>query len=405
MDPQIRFPDGSEQRLSAIVMSTETRIQHLARVHMDRHPVFCCCRSEPIPMGIACRREPTTTYYLYHLHRTDPERHAYTCPHHLEAVRTDPEDWEDRPGIEVAKGRVVVHLAAPTSLRPEAKSEADEDPAPRGTTKRATVPREKVPLARLLTLLWEEAELNVWRTAFAGRRSYGVVRNRLIEAASQIYVGRHPLQDLLFVPPPYTAQRQDVAQQEYAEWLERLRPGPDGKGEVGFLVGILRKTEATDRGAIINLAHHAQPSYLSAPQWGVYAMALTVATAEDAAPCAILATVERRDGRNGPWLSLQDLALLPLAGRDSWVPVMSVAERTLLEKLLAEHRAFRKPLRQGQAPNFILEDRADRAQLWIRPAHAQDGQWLPATQDKDQATWVWNEALGRVPPDLPPPEL
>lgn len=82
-------------------------------------------------------------------------------------------------------------------------------------------------LDALLRLLWDRAGLNEWHPAFAGRRTWAVVRWRLLKAAAQTFVREKALSTRLYVPEPFSiANRDAINARRLALWhLHDAIPG------------------------------------------------------------------------------------------------------------------------------------------------------------------------------------
>lgn len=417
-DVPISLPGGRRIALSQIERSHESRAYYLAPYHGSRGEVACLCHREGIPLGVGRRTVPTEIYYLYPLHRTDPARHAFGCPHRA-PLTTAESGGDAKPLIEILQDRINVNLAAPSyhgekRATPQESAEKTDKDAGRSPSARAT-------LLTLLEVLWSHAELNVWRPYFAGRRHYPVVRHRLREAATDILIKRRSLAPVFFMPPVFNASAasRSAEEAEYAEFLRELTTDPKGKRWIGYVGGVLREIRAAPNGGrALQLTHSHRAIWCTEELWQRLRKKWFRNDAEvgtTTQPVFVLLRVEPRTGKNGPWLALEDLATLPLADRHCWIPVDSGHERTLSLKLVAESRAFRKPLAAevtpGQLlPDFVLEDRADRMHLEVlgfmddpdyrahvvekRAAYARD----------EQPVWWWDVSHTAHPPALPPPD-
>lgn len=203
-DPLLHLPGQRQMHVSEVTASPQTRAQWLAPHSGNGGDVLCLCRPEGIPMGVGHRRLPTEIYYLYPLHRLDPLRHALGCPHRSPTSQAQPrEDATTRPLVEIRDGYVNVQLAGSLS-----KIHRPVDVPPRNAPRAPTV-SERSPtspsasLSLLSEILWSQAALNHWTPGFRGRRSYTVVRRRLLDAARLIAVRRRALHRRLYIPPAF----------------------------------------------------------------------------------------------------------------------------------------------------------------------------------------------------------
>ncbi len=97
-----------------------------------------------------------------------------------------------------------------------------------------------------------------------------------------------------------------------------------------------------------------------------------------------------------------------------WIPLDDIYEKDLVDKLVAEERAFIKPLRyearnMPRFPNFRLLDAGPRpVALDILSAFVSDAERaakMKAIGTRDRNDWSWDTALCRVIPELRPRSL
>lgn len=415
--PLIELPDRRRIALSEIERSREQRARYLEPWHGNAGDVLCLCRSQGIPMGVGHRSVPHHTYYLYPLHRSDPPRHALGCPHRMVEEQTPAfADMSGVPVVEIRGDRINLNLAAPLYRASPAGGRGDQKEAPKAERQRAPVPRGK--LRSLLEILWSQAELNLWRPAFARKRRYGVVSRRLREVAAGLLVRGHELAPLLYVPPPYHAHCEDELRAGREEWLANLKENPrNGRRWYGYLVGIVKHVEQHDEIFLLRCAHFPVPLHVATKDWEEYAdVWLNMSPQERFTPehpIAFVARIERTDSQREVRLDLRDFATLHLSDDSSWIPVDSRHERHLVRALVAAHRAFRKPLAieeqgDGLLPDVILEDRPDRTHLEVlgmmsHPVYAERWREKQARYEQvGQAFWCWDPLATPQLPPLPP---
>ncbi|BAU49836.1 hypothetical protein SVA_3288 [Sulfurifustis variabilis] len=415
--PLIELPDRRRIALSEIERSREHRAHYLGPSHGKAGDVLCLCRSEGIPMGVGHRSVPHDTYYLYPLQRSDPARHALGCPHRMVEQQAEASgDAAGPPVVEIRGDRINLNLAAPLYRASSAAGAGDTDDEPKSGRLRAPAPRGR--LRSLLEVLWSQAELNIWRPAFARKRHYGVVSHRLREVAATLQLRAHDLAPLLYVPPPYHPDREEELRAGRDRWLSNLTQNPkNGRQWYGYLVGIVKHVERQDGSFILKCAHFPLPLHVAAKAWEQYADVWLDMAPQDAFtpehPIAFIARVERTDAAREIRLDVRDFAALPLSDGSSWIPVDSGHERQLVRSLLATQRTFRKPLaieEQGDRllPDVILEDRADRMHLEVlgmmnHAVYAERWRQKQARYEQlGQALWWWDPQATPQPPPLPP---
>ncbi len=351
-------------------------------------------------MGIGRRSAPYETFYLYHLHRSDPPRHAIGCPHRI--PESAPERVNLLPAVEIERGFINVHLAAPL-FTIETRGLPGE-PRQNTATHRDIRVGRSADMSELLQLLWSEAELNVWNNRFLGRRTYYVVRERLLKTAARVLIRGRPLWHRLYIPPPYRPERCDDISKELTAFAARLARG-NGRRWFGFIGGLLKELKETEEGAAaLSFAHTHVKAWVRGDRWrqlkkGLFADPLPgMGGVHFVLARALLHEAPR------VWWSVEDLAAIQIADTKCWIPVGSGQERVLALRLVENGRRFRKPMQLKSSagellPAFILEDRADRAYIDVF-----DPKKKALYGALDPTVWLWDSNVQREPFGLPPPD-
>jgi hypothetical protein len=413
-DVTIRFSNGQCVPLSSILETLESRAKHLSRFRGNNGDVQCLCHREGIPMGVGLRTTPNQTYFLYPLHRSDPPRHAFDCPHRI-ASETEGLGDGAKPVVQVINGKININLSAP-SWRGRATGAGDAETEEPADKERAANPPNRGKLLSLLEVLWAHAELNVWRPYFEGHRHYATVRYRVLEAAGDMTIKRQPLSPRLYFPQPYTGD-DDSEDRAYQAFVNALRVDGNGRQWYGHVMGVLREVRQAETGGFcIYLAHSHRAFWLEdakawerlSKRWGLEPGPVM----ENQGDSIVVMRVMTRAGRHGAWLSVEDMAVMMISDRRRWIPVDSAPERELALRLATNRRFFRKPMsveyEAGEiVPDFVLEDRADRMHLEVLgrmndPDYRQQVEAKRAIyQEREQAVWWWETDAGDMP-SIPP---
>jgi len=110
-------------------------------------------------------------------------------------------------------------------------------------------------LVAFLHYLWNEAELNRWQPAFAGRRSWATVRRRLLAASLGKTIGRHALSDLLYIPEVFSVEhRREIRERRLSAWAPCLR-SPERAWQLMVLIGELKQIRRTRCGSRLVIKH------------------------------------------------------------------------------------------------------------------------------------------------------
>jgi hypothetical protein len=418
IDPVIELPGTGRIALSVIETDSGTRSRYLSNHRGNAGNVLCLCRYEGIPMGVAYREFPMSTYYLYPLHRTDPLRHAPVCPHHFVPSTKDMEGVVPTlPVVEVCDNKINININV-SLYRGQARgelTEAEKEQEARESKKaKRVVPASGKP-ASLLEYLWAQAQINVWRPFFAGKRNYAVIHRRLQEAVVNVQIRRNNLAPLFYCPPPYHPDREEEIRKGRDAFLSQLAVRTNGRKWYGYIVGQLKSVDLTDRDDyVVRLTQFPMKLHINSKDWKRLRevwFAGKDSPEDPEHPVFLLVQVERYEGAKWPWLYVHDIACLFLSDNESFLPVLSGHERRLAQRLVAEQRAFRKPLAVESEepglplPGFILEDREDRIHMEIvDETSAPDiGFWRKqqevAYKTLGQDVWWWEVSRE---PDIPP---
>lgn len=408
----IRLPDGKVVPIEQIERSHADRARFLGPHHGNRGDVLCLCREDGVPLGVGRRTVPTTIYYFYPLHRTDPQRHAIGCPNRLDP-NTKPSTAEHLPVVETVGDRVCVNLGAPL-YREEVTDPDNARLHQRDPIHGESQPSANGKLLSLLEVLWSEAELTSWHPRFLGKRTYAIVAHRIREAAKNIQIRKTNLAPLFYMPPAWSRSREADIDLEIAQFLNNLA-GNERRAYFGYVLGVLKETEVLGRRVILKLGHTTLRLWVERGTWDRQVHRWYGAGAPEK-PSVVLAKVRRIDGRHGPWLSVEDVAVLRIADEITYIPIDSTHERRLVETLTQSRRWFRKPLSVDvppgeMVPDFILEDRSDRLHLEVL-GRMSDPEYRVHTDEKrvrytkaGQAVWWWNVDESRGIPEIPRPNL
>lgn len=412
MDPVISL-DAHHVRLSLINASNAARRRYLRHFHRSRDKVRCLCQGAPgISMGVALRQRPTETYYLYHLHDNDGLRHSPHCPNY-HVPQTTPEAGASPTRAVVQRGAEFTNfnLIDPTYQAPPSSGAAANRNIADTNRRR---PSNRGRLLTLLEALWIDAGLCQWNPGFEGKRHYGLVQHFVSKVAARYSVQRIPLKSRFLMPPPYTAQRKEQCNAALARFLDAIAPrSGHAKTLHGYVVGLLSDVDTNE--GWLRLAHLAprltgQASVIASAvnRWGLVARQSIVLACVEAGTHAQHRSV----------LRVISLAALQLSSTLSWIPVDSSHERALCDHLIAQKRAFDKPLGTtnllGRStlpanllPDFVLTDMHPPIYMEVLgmmdneeyAAHAE--QKRQAYRDLRSATWWWDTRNPQPP--LPTP--
>jgi hypothetical protein len=258
---------------------------------------------------------------------------------------------------------------------------------------------QRLSMLGMLHYLWDQAELTHWHPSFRCRRSWAVVRKRVMAAASQMQASRRSLGELLHLPEPFMEERAHAAREQRRKFFATAQAERRLALLVGELKSIYRSRDAW------RLAIRHMPELPILLDEGMYRKArarftheLELWHADDRV--RLLAFVAVSVGALG---ALQATSLSLSCTSSEWIPFSNQAEWSLLTVLLSEQRSFIRSLQYGLAPHAdqacvpyaFLTDTAQRSQpLFIDQRSCIDD----SGQALSEWTWNWlNEEMPRLP--------
>jgi hypothetical protein len=251
----------------------------------------------------------------------------------------------------------------------------------------------------------ETAGLNTMHKGLHGKRSWNVMRGRILETMrTQATTRYRDLAAYSFAPRIFSLQHKDEL---FRDWRSIERKARTGKRSI-LLFAELKDIDATQpSNCQLTFKHLPQRSFaLTQPVQKSFLDTLDRITGLMTGPrgtghviaCAVIAVGE------GDALSVLDIALT--AATPHWIPFGSMAEYRLLSACDEQGRSYFKSLDYGQdaaLASLVLTDTGDAGTAVFlideQPTDAQAGA-IRAIEDKGIPVWCWDIAGGR--PALPP---
>lgn len=227
------------------------------------------------------------------------------------------------------------------------------------------IARKQLSLRGLSHYVWERAGFNRWYPRMYGKRSYAVVRKFLLQACEEIETKGLRLSERVFIPEPFLLDHAAEIARRHREALSLLL-SPDGQLQFKMMIAIgeLKDMRATTLGYQLVLKHLPDCPFFLEQRAGERAkkafeeelLAWNSGQVRLLAACLIYARHER-------CYQVDSLTLMMTSAQ--WIPLDHVYEKEVVDKLVAEQRAFLKPLRyetkHGETfPNFLLLDAGER---------------------------------------------
>jgi hypothetical protein len=308
---------------------------------------------------------------------------------------------------------VILKLAFHLNKRPSQPGPSAASDCPRKNAVRPAAP-QGISLMALLKLIWHSAELDRWHPAFAGRRHWWTVRNRLRAAARRIQVNRVPLLDRLYIPEAFRLDQNLAIANRQRAFLRPFRAGRRDGRELVLMIAEIKSITPAHYGFRLACKH--------APQLAVfidqkalkalrkrYASLLALHQAQPQSHLMMIATAG---------VTLQNAvcieqSALMLVTRH-WLPCETDAEARLLDALVLGRRRFFMNFDPGHSDGptgqdegivtLMLTDTRPPTALLIadRFAHRTPEQAIAACASQTGLPCrIW-QPIDEIWPDLPP---
>jgi hypothetical protein len=355
-DPILVLPDGSELPSGVVLGSRESRKKYLLK-WAGSGRVYCTCTGCRIEMRIGLRRAPHNTPFVYHPHRGDEERHAPWCP--FREVRESSGSrgrGTSVPLVQRVGDTIVVSQKSGCYVIVSRDDRADPeeliDPRRGGNSRRPRFGGEE---RSLLEASWDHSGL----TRFDARdpsslQTWDSIAVRLNDAAKTLYVNwKQQLSEFLLVAGVSSNHSGGIAVANIARFRDALRPRGTRK-YFGYVVGLFEAAEPCEvTGTVsVRLRDSDLELRVSSDHWQKRVKGLPKGNV-----VMIARVLLNEDGDN---LDVDGFAFMGIASVTTPVPVDSLYEVRVVEKLVRERRYFAKPVAAMNVgcryPDFILLD-------------------------------------------------
>jgi hypothetical protein len=375
----------------------------LARIYGTPARPRCLCVGEGVEMYVS----KFSDFVIKRMPETGAE-HCPTCPSfELLASESGLGEVLGEAIIERGPDVVEVRLDFPLTRRIGPSVATPE----RRPSREVTVARKELSLHGLLHYLWERAGFNRWYPRMQGKRSYWVLRKFLLQACAEVETKGLRLAERVFIPESFSKdQVAEIARRRDEALSILLSPDPALQFKMMIAVGELKELRATALGYELVLKHLPDCAFFIEEKAGARAkrtfepelQALSAGQVKLIAACLFHAKREHV-------YQIESLTLMMTSSE--WIPLDHGYEKDLVAKLVAEQRAFLKPLRYeakhaGKFPNFLLLDAGEQPiALDILSAFLTDQERAAKASvitARSPKGWAWDTAQAVFIPDLPP---
>jgi len=392
----------SEYKFGAeIVHKDSAQFQsHLASSHLSKHRPLCLCTVDGVPMyvaksgtGFIIKRMPNTG------HEHSPVCDSFEPPAEISgagqvmgnAIQEDPET-----GMASLKLDFSLSKAGGKKVPQGDGAESDSVESKGG----------KLSLRGTLHYLWEEAGFNRWSPRMENRRHWGVLYKYLREAAQKMSAKKSCLDDVLYMPEPFSVASKSEIDQRRTVKLEPFRAkSMAGARKLMILVGEAIGFEKARFGWKMTVKH--SPDYPFYMDDDLYkALQKRFAKEFELWESHHLMAIGTFSVSMSGLAHLEELSLILV--NENWIPFESDFELRLLRRLTESRRHFIKCLRYNltsKTPlaSAVLTDTPKATALYI--IGLGDEEYCEAMSNlianSDIPSWLWDLSQDEVPP-LPP---
>jgi hypothetical protein len=370
----------------------------IALAHAEHGHPRCLCRTDGVDMyvarfatGFIVKRMPNTGS------RHAPHCPSYAPPEDLSGLGEVPASAIDEdPATGTTTLKVDFAITKFGNRTTMSSGGSNSSVAAKGT---------RLSLRGLLHYLWDQADLTRWHPCFAGKRSWGTVRNHLLQGAQNKFLSGHPLRSRLCIPEPFSLERRAaIHARRMAQWSQSIAT-PGKSQHLNLLIAEVKEIAPARYGFKALLKHVPDQAFalngdLYRRLCRAFESELLLWGAADDLHMVIIATF----GLSAAGIAtVFELSLMPVTAQ--WLPIEDSFERQLVDRLLADGRSLVKVLRHGlprsrRVASVVLTDAGESPPALFIVASADDHGAVMETADPSPVSapkWIW-----RPPEPMPP---
>ncbi|WP_410199315.1 DUF1173 family protein [Burkholderia cenocepacia] len=334
-------------------------VRQLERAKINPGYAQCLCLGAARPLRLQIRRYGS----LLHLAGwpdEGPMHDAQSCSFHKAPNEGETEAGKTLPGIVATAAGLRAKLDVALTQRTVRTASKSARQASGPTTS-----RRAAPLLGFLQALWNVAGLNRWSRA-EGTRNWGVCNARVLAELGDAVINGEPAEQVLHVMRRFQEVDRVAINAEFDAFLGRVGQR-DGTNHRGLVVGEISEIGTTPYGRSITLRQSKKPYYCSS---GLIALAekryghALRALGDRAARVVTILLIERTS--KGHHIVV-DLAAMLCSS--TYITCDSIHEVAMANRLVAEGRAFDKPIRLNEGtdmlPDFVLTDTAEPTHIEV----------------------------------------
>lgn len=383
--------EGNDPRLPEI----------LASLHGQKFRPLCLCTQPHPEMYIA---KLGARYLLKRMPNTGsahgPDCDSFEPPAELSGL------GEVLPAIEenIDEGTTALKLGFSLTKIPGRAA-----PAPSGKEpETAKANGSKLGLRSTLHYLWEEAGFSRWIPSMAGKRSWGVIRKYLLQAAENKRTKGLALNDLIYIPEPFFLDHKEEIAQRRTSHLHRVLVHQTGRvHQLMLLIAEVKQIVPARFGQKLVAKQLPDCPFMLSDDLHqrivkLFDKDLSLWNATEGSHLVVIGTFSA--GPTGV-LSLQEVAFMTC--RHDWIPVENTYDDRLVASLIKARRRFVKGMRY-QLPaarplaSVVVADTQPRpVACYIIPPGASaeyEAELNELMQGSELESWCWHTDAEEIPP-------
>lgn len=374
--------------------------------------VTCCCYGKGKKQLMVRYLSGSDTYTLAKYPSSGSE-HSLDCKFHsLDETQSGMQGYES--GV-VREKDGIMHIKLSIGMK-----KIDEVPQDKVTplrlAQRAGNGQSKMSLVGLLHLLWSEGELNKWYPKMAGKRKGSTVSNQILKASKNIKVGRLSVDEVILV------RTDDDAKNILHSNIKNVDDSFQSKKRLIIVTTFARYNEEK----------HAKntPDLLPINNFGgmpiskmdsdslaklMNSFPIEIAGWKKGKQVVVIALIDTPT-KNNKYINSKVLQMGLMMVTDNWIPIDSVYEGEVADKLTKEDRAYIKPLRYDAAesevfPDFCLFDTNSAEAVPMEVFGLMKESYLQRKKEKIEfydnrftrsGWWFWDAAANHDATKMPP---
>ncbi|RXV64490.1 DUF1173 family protein [Burkholderia stabilis] len=334
-------------------------VRQLERAKINPGYAQCLCRGAAAPLRLQIRRYGS----LLHLAgwpEEGPMHDRQSCSFHKDPNDGTGETGKTLPGIVATAAGLRAKLDV--ALTQRTVGAVSKGPRQAGAP---TTSRRSAPLLGFLQALWQIAGLNRW-SGVDRARNWGVCNARVLAEVSDAVINGEPAEKVLHVMRRFQEPDRAAINAEFDAFLA-LVGQRDGANHRGLVVGEIAEIGVTPYGRSITLRQSAKRYYCNGELIALaekrYSHAMRALGDRDARVVAMLVIERTPKGHH----VVVDLAAMLCSS--TYITCDSIHEVAMANRLVAEGRAFDKPIRLDEGtdmlPDFVLTDTVEPTHIEV----------------------------------------